>query len=77
VALVLGLEHVLANRFYRRNTNVAMDPTRPSSLVAPLAPPPVPTAASTNGSPEPNGKPLSSPPPLPSEPKQPAPATVG
>lgn len=33
VALILGLEHVLANRFYRRDTSVAMEPQRPASLV--------------------------------------------
>ena len=32
VALVLGLEHVLANRFYRRDTKVAMERARPASL---------------------------------------------
>ena len=42
VALVLGLEHVLANRFYRRNTSVTMEVERPTSLDHPPAPPPLP-----------------------------------
>jgi hypothetical protein len=76
VALVLGLEHVLANRFYRRDQKVAMDPTRPASLTAPSAPPPLTVPnTSTNGSPTTKASPASSPPPLPTDPKQPA--TVG
>ncbi len=44
VALVLGLEHVLANRFYRRNTTVATEVERPASLdhPPPVSPPPLP-----------------------------------
>jgi hypothetical protein len=42
VALVLGVEHVLANRFYRRNTTVATEVERPASLDHPPAPPPLP-----------------------------------
>jgi hypothetical protein len=40
VALALGLEHALANRFYRRNTSVTMEVARPASLDHPPAPPP-------------------------------------
>jgi hypothetical protein len=77
VALALGLEHVLANRFYRRDTKVAMETPKPQSLeVPPLpAPPPVVAAASTNGSRFAGGARPPVPPPLPPEPKQPA--TVG
>jgi hypothetical protein len=32
VAVVLGLEHVIANRFYRRDTSVAAEVPRPASL---------------------------------------------
>ncbi|MEX2141395.1 MAG: BatA domain-containing protein [Pirellulales bacterium] len=43
VALVLGLEHVLANRFYRRNASVTMEVARPASLdVLSSTPPPLP-----------------------------------
>jgi hypothetical protein len=74
VALVLGLEHVLANRFYRRDKKVAMEPARPASLAATPAPPPLTShSIATNGSPAPKTSPPSSPPPLPTEPKQPAP----
>ena len=46
VALVLGLEHVLANRFYRRNATVTMEVERPASLdTLPAAPPPLPPEA--------------------------------
>jgi hypothetical protein len=76
VAMVLGLEHVLANRFYRRDKKVAMDPTRPAALAASAAPPPLTSPGSaTNGSPASKTSPSSLPPPLPTEPKQPA--TVG
>jgi len=62
VALVLGLEHVIANRFYRRDTKVAMEPVRPASLDAVAMP-----TTTTNGSPAAAKKP----PPLPKA-KQPA-----
>jgi hypothetical protein len=56
VALVLGLEHIVANRFYRRDTKVAMEPVRPASLDVVTMPP-----TTSNGSPPPAKKP----PPLP------------
>ncbi len=59
VAAVLGLEHVIANRFYRRDTSVAVDAPRPASfgeaktdemkqngpVEPPLPPVPPPTAS--------------------------------
>jgi hypothetical protein len=76
VALVLGLEHVLANRFYRRDKKVAMDPTRPASLSESITPPPLTSPGSaTNGSPPAEANRPSTPPPLPTDSKQPA--TVG
>jgi hypothetical protein len=74
VALVLGLEHVLANRFYRRDVKVAMEVPRPAGLEAP----PLPSAAaavpmpSLNGSRSDGSTRSPIPPPLPTEPKQPA-----
>jgi hypothetical protein len=58
VAVVLGLEHLIANRFYRRDTSVAVEVPRPASLaeskveesqsgsVGPPPPPVPPTTAS-------------------------------
>jgi hypothetical protein len=50
VAAVLGLEHLIANRFYRRDTSVAAEVPRPASLTearegsptSPIEPPPPP-----------------------------------
>jgi hypothetical protein len=80
VALILGLEHVLANRFYRRNTSVAMEPVKPASLESlstTASNAEQPNGISANGSTadgmQTNGAPVSPQrPPSPPESKQPA-----